>query len=207
MTTYQDYGYPNDNPCHAFDYMLAPLLSLLHKTNNSCILDLGCGNGYFVNYLISQGFNAYGIDASEQGITIANKTNPGRFFIQDLSSGGLPQQISHLPFDTIVSTEVIEHLYDPYLFISLCRDILSKTNGELILSTPYHGYLKNLFISLFNKWDTHISPLWQGGHIKFWSFKTLSAILQEHDFKVTDFKGSGRIPYFWKSMIVKANLR
>jgi 2-polyprenyl-3-methyl-5-hydroxy-6-metoxy-1,4-benzoquinol methylase len=206
MTVYQEYGYPNDNPCHAFDYMQQPLLSLLNKTNNRCILDLGCGNGYFVNYLISQGFNAYGIDASEQGIAIANKTNAGRFFIQDLASGGLPQQISNLPFDTVISTEVIEHLYNPYSFIGLCKTVLSETNGQLILSTPYHGYLKNLFISLFNKWDTHMSPLWQGGHIKLWSVKTLSAILNEHGFKVSDFKGCGRIPYFWKSMIIKSNL-
>jgi 2-polyprenyl-3-methyl-5-hydroxy-6-metoxy-1,4-benzoquinol methylase len=206
MTVYQEYGYPNDYPCHAFDYMQQPLLSLLNKTNNRCILDLGCGNGYFVNYLIAQGFNAYGIDASEQGIAIANKTNDGRFFIRDLASGGLPEQISHLPFDTIISTEVIEHLYNPYSFIGLCKTVLSETNGQLILSTPYHGYLKNLFISLFNKWDTHMSPLWQGGHIKLWSVKTLSAILNEHGFKISDFKGCGRMPYFWKSMIIKSNL-
>ena len=207
MTEYTDYGYNNDNPCHAFTYMLQPLLSLLDKTKNTCILDLGCGNGYFVNYLVSKGFNAYGIDASEEGIAIARQTNPGRFFIQDLSTGLLPREIADMPFDTIISTEVIEHLYNPYLFITLCKNVLSKTKGELVISTPYHGYLKNLLLGIFNKWDTHMSPLWQGGHIKLWSFKTLSFLLNEQGFTVTDFRGSGRIPYLWKSMIIKSTLK
>ena len=84
MTVYQDYGYTNSNACHAFSYMLQPLLSLLNQTDNRHILDLGCGNGYLVNCLIEQGYNAYGTDASEKGIAIANKTNPGRFFLQDI---------------------------------------------------------------------------------------------------------------------------
>ncbi|MFD0765420.1 class I SAM-dependent methyltransferase [Mucilaginibacter lutimaris] len=207
MSIYTDYGYPNDNACHAFDYMMQPLLSLLDKSKNTCILDMGCGNGFFVNHLVGKGFNAYGIDASEEGIAIAKRTNPDRFFIQDLSTGALPAEIAGFPFDTIVSTEVIEHLYNPYLFIALCKDVLTKTKGELVISTPYHGYFKNLLLGIFNKWDTHMSPLWQGGHIKLWSVKTLSFLLTEYGFVVTDFKGTGRIPYLWKSMIIKSTLK
>jgi 2-polyprenyl-3-methyl-5-hydroxy-6-metoxy-1,4-benzoquinol methylase len=72
-------------------------------------LDLGCGNGYLANYLISLGFNAYGTDASEEGIAIARQTNPERFFIQDISTGKLPPELQSLNFDTFISTEVIEH--------------------------------------------------------------------------------------------------
>jgi 2-polyprenyl-3-methyl-5-hydroxy-6-metoxy-1,4-benzoquinol methylase len=100
---------------------------------------------------------------------------------------------------------VIEHLYDPEGFINFCKKVL-KNDGELIISTPYHGYLKNLSLSLFNKWDSHLSPGWHGGHIKFWSRVTLTDILTNAGFTVTAFKGCGRIPYFWKSMIIKAKL-
>jgi len=206
MSEYKDYGYYNANSCHAFFYIEKSLLSLLDKNINKCILDLGCGNGHLVNYLISQGFNVYGTDASENGIAIARQQNPDRFFIQDFSTDELPEQLRDMPFDTIISTEVIEHLYDPYKFIELCKKILSGTKGQLILSTPYHGYLKNLMLSVLNKWDTHIDPLWQGGHIKFWSKKTLSHLLNRYDFKITTFKGCGRIPYLWMSMIIKAEL-
>jgi 2-polyprenyl-3-methyl-5-hydroxy-6-metoxy-1,4-benzoquinol methylase len=205
MTAYKDYGFHTDLPAHTFSYLQAPLLSLLDIQSNQCILDLGCGNGYLPNYLVSQGFNAYGTDASAEGIAIAKRANPERFFIQDLASGELPSELSRLDFDTIISTEVIEHLYDPAGFIEFCKKALNG-KGELIISTPYHGYLKNLTLAVFNKWDSHLGPAWQGGHIKFWSRATLSDILAKAGFTVTDFKGCGRVPYFWKSMIIKARL-
>jgi len=48
---------------------------------------------------------------------------------------------------------------------------LLRPGGRLIISTPYHGNLKNPFIALSNKWDSHLSPPWDGGHIKLWSRK------------------------------------
>lgn len=205
MSDYKDYGFPDEEPSHTFDYLRDGMLSLLDKGKNSCILDLGCGNGHLVNYLISKGYNAYGTDASVEGITIGKQTHPDRFFIQDLSTGKLPGELQHLDFDTIISTEVIEHLYDPEAFINFCRQTLNG-KGEVIISTPYHGYLKNLVISIFNKWDGHFGPMWKGGHIKFWSRATLSSALTHAGFTVTAFKGCGRLPYFWKSMIIKARL-
>lgn len=205
MTEYKDYGYHDDKPGHIFNYLQAPLLSLLDKSKNQCILDLGCGNGYLVNYLISQGYNVFGTDASSEGITIARQTNPERFFIQDISTGKLPQELQNFKFDTIISTEVIEHLYDPEGFIRFCRQALNG-KGEIILSTPYHGYLKNLMLSLFNKWDSHLGSTWLGGHIKFWSRVTLSKLLINNGFTIVSFKGCGRFSYFWKSMIIKARL-
>lgn len=205
MSDYEDYGFKSGGRTHNFKYMLEPLLKMLDKNKNQCILDLGCGNGYLVNHLISLGYNAYGTDASEQGIAIARQANPERFFVQDLSTGQLPSELQGLQFDTIISTEVIEHLYDPEGFIDFCKRALSK-NGELILSTPYHGYLKNLLLSLANKWDTHMSPLWLGGHIKMWSKQTLGILLKNKGFTVTRFEGCGRIPYLWMSMIIKARL-
>jgi 2-polyprenyl-3-methyl-5-hydroxy-6-metoxy-1,4-benzoquinol methylase len=204
MSEYADYGYYNAEAFHTFGYLLEPVKSMLNK--NSLILDLGCGNGYLVNQLLPDGYNAYGTDASADGIAIANKQNPGRFFIQDLAVGGLPAPLNEMRFDTIVSTEVIEHLYDPQKFIALCRQILEPKKGTLIISTPYHGYFKNLTLALLGKWDAHLDPLWQGGHIKMWSRATLSRLLEQNGFRVLEFKGCGRYPYFWKSMLIKAQL-
>ena len=205
MSEYQDYGYHSDTMTYNFNYMLQPLLGLLNKTNNTCIIDVGCGNGYLVNHLISLGYNAYGTDASAKGITIAKQTNPERFFVQDLSTGKLPEELRHLKFDTVIATEVIEHLYDPEDFIIFCKQVL-EDKGEIILSTPYHGYLKNLALSIFNKWDSHLDPFWVGGHIKLWSKATLGRLVNKNGFTDVIFKGTGRISYFWKSMIIKARL-
>lgn len=206
MTEYKDYGYRNDEPSHNFFYLKDAVLSMLDKNRNRCILDLGCGNGHLANFLVDHGYNVYGTDASARGIAIARQKRPDRFFVQDLSSGELPSELREKRFDTIISTEVIEHLYDPRLFVNFCHQVLAEEKGELIISTPYHGYLKNLLLSLLNKWDTHMDPLWDGGHIKFWSRDTLSKLLTDQGFTVTAFKCCGRVPYLWKSMVVKAKL-
>lgn len=207
MSEYKDYGFSDSQPDHTQAYLLQPILSLLSNDLKNPILDLGCGNGWLANALITKGFNAYGTDASPQGITQANKINPNRFFIQDLSSDELPQQLKSINFKTIVSTEVIEHLYNPRDFIAFAKKILTKNKGgEIILSTPYHGYLKNLLIAITGKWDSHANPLWDGGHIKLWSKKTLSLLLEEQGFKVTHFIGCGRLPYLWKSMVIRATI-
>ncbi|MDB4926983.1 class I SAM-dependent methyltransferase [Mucilaginibacter sp.] len=205
MAEYKDYGFEVSDPAHTFEYLTKPLLALLNKNTNNCTLDLGCGNGYLVNFLLANGYNAFGTDASAKGIAIARKTNPDRFFLQDLSTGTLPEELQKQQFDTIISTEVIEHLYDPQGFVEFCKQVLNQ-NGEIIISTPYHGYFKNLLLSLFNQWDLHFSPMWHGGHIKFWSKKTLSKALTDAGFTIIAFKGCGRIPYLWKSMIIKARV-
>lgn len=76
----------------------------------------------------------------------------------------------------------------------------------MIISTPYHGYVKNLVLAVTGKLDNHFSALWDGGHIKFWSKKTLYRLLQEQDFEIEFFLGVGRLPLLWKSMLVKAHI-
>ncbi|MBI4726237.1 hypothetical protein HY768_03260 [candidate division TA06 bacterium] len=73
-----------------------------------------------------------------------------------------------------------------------------------MLTTPYHGYWKNLAIALFNQWDFHHTVNWQGGHIKFFSPRTLRSLLEEAGFKNIEFKYAGRFPLLWKSMIAIA---
>jgi hypothetical protein len=84
--------------------------------------------------------------------------------------------------------------------------INTSKNGELIISTPYHGSWKNLSLAILGKWDSHHEQTWHGGHINFWSKKTLTKLLTKKGFTVTEFKGWGTIPYFWKSVIIKAKL-
>jgi Holliday junction resolvase len=49
--------------------------------------------------------------------------------------------------------------------------------------------------------------LWDGGHIKFWSPATLTQLLNREGYDVVRITGSGRVRWFWKSMIVVARKR
>ena len=105
------------------------------------------------------------------------------------------------PFDLVVSTEVVEHLYAPRLLPLFAGKVL-KAGGIVILTTPYHGYLKNVLIAATGHWDTHHTALWEGGHIKFWSRRTLAQLMAENGFETIAFRGVGRLPLLWKSMIM-----
>jgi hypothetical protein len=62
-----------------------------------------------------------------------------------------PSAVGADSFD--VATEVIEHLVRPHNLPGFAKQLL-RPGGHLIISTPYHGYLKNSFIALSNKWDS-----------------------------------------------------
>jgi 2-polyprenyl-3-methyl-5-hydroxy-6-metoxy-1,4-benzoquinol methylase len=152
------------------------------------------------------GYEAVGLELDAEGVRIARQNNPRlRFYNygvqhdpQDLLSDEAGRQ-----FDAVVSTEVVEHLFAPHMLPAYAHRVL-RANGHLIVSTPYHGYLKNLAIAIFDGWDRHHTALWHGGHIKFWSRTTLTRLLEENGFRVTRFDGVGRLPFLWKSMILTA---
>lgn len=205
MTGYKDYGW-DEGATDAHAYLYPALRSMLEHDKSKRILDLGCGNGTMACRLLDEGFDLYGVDASESGIRVANGKYPGRFFVRDIATESLPEGLAHLEFDLVISTEVIEHLYAPRSYMRFIRNVLGRRGGDVILSTPYHGYLKNLALAITNKMDGHFTALWDGGHIKFWSRKTLTALLNEFGFRVVVFKGNGRFPYLWKSMFVRATV-
>lgn len=145
-----------------------------------------------------------GIDLSETGIALARQSYPqGRFEVL-AADDRLLENLAESPFDLVVSTEVVEHLYTPRPWARGCFRAL-KPGGRLICTTPYHGYLKNLLISVMGGWDTHANPLWDGGHIKLWSRRTISRLLEEAGFRNIQFRGAGRLPWLWMTMVVAAD--
>jgi 2-polyprenyl-6-hydroxyphenyl methylase/3-demethylubiquinone-9 3-methyltransferase len=114
----------------------------------------------------------------------------------------LATRFGRWPF--VVCLEVIEHVYFPH---RLGRTLfeLCAPGALALVSTPYHGYWKNLALSLVpGAWDRHHHPLRDHGHIKFWSEPTLRALLLEAGFKAVQFNRLGRIAALAKSMIAVA---
>jgi 2-polyprenyl-3-methyl-5-hydroxy-6-metoxy-1,4-benzoquinol methylase len=186
----------------AHAYLLPTLLALsIDLPPHSRILDIGCGNGSVALQFVKRGHSVVGIDLAEAGIRIARESCPAGRFEVLAADKQLLENLGEEPFDLVYSTEVIEHIYDPRSFLAASFSA-TKSQGKFICSTPYHGYMKNLMLSLIDGWDKHFNPLFDGGHIKFFSRKTLTVLMAESGFEKIRFHGSGRLPYLWKSMML-----
>lgn len=147
------------------------------------------------------GFEIQGIDYSESGIQVAREHYP--HLRLDVGSAYDDLAAKYGKFSTVLSLEVVEHLFSPRQFAQTAFNLL-ESGGSAIISTPYHGYWKNLVLALTGKLDAHFTALWDGGHIKFWSIETIGSLLEEAGFEDIQIHRVGRIPILAKSMIVVA---
>jgi 2-polyprenyl-3-methyl-5-hydroxy-6-metoxy-1,4-benzoquinol methylase len=185
----------------------AYLLPAVRRTVAACgdhaaVLDLGCGNGALTSTLARPGWSVTGVDRSPSGIRIAQAAYPHVRFLLGDASGPL-EDLAPGSFDAVLSVEVIEHLPEPRRLVDNALRML-RPGGLAVFTTPYHGYLKNLALAVSGQFDAHCPALADGGHIKFWSRRTLSQVLAEAGFVRLRFHGAGRLPYFWKSMLIAA---
>lgn len=195
-----DYGYSSADDAWQNGYIISKLKDILKQEdiNDKRIFEIGCGNGATANIFGNEGFHLTGIDSSISGINVAKKAFPRGYFSVGSAYDELAKEYGTFPI--VISLEVIEHCFYPRKFIRTFTGLI-EPGGIGIISTPYHGYLKNLVLALTGKWDTHLGPLWDGGHIKFFSMNTLGDLLTEAGFKDIQFYRVGRIPLLAKSMI------
>ena len=206
---YSDFGYTAPGPGNANvgQQLAERFVDLARRLNGvEYALDLGCGNGYLGSRLGASGLRITGVDTSESGIAIANQnyaTDKVRYVRAEIGPDLVNLLTAEHRFDLVISSDVIEHLYRPAALIDTAASLL-RPGGYLIVGTPYHGYLKNLAISVLNEWDAHHGVHWDGGHIKFFSERTLRALVVQHGFKQARFHFYGRMPWLWKHMICVA---
>ncbi|AJC80606.1 SAM-dependent methyltransferase protein [Rhizobium etli bv. phaseoli str. IE4803] len=197
--------YIHAKPTTAHSYILPTVLGVLEGhfagSAKADVFDLGCGTGGAAAALAKEGYCVVGVDPSSDGIAKANVKYPGL----PLKVGSAYDELSgeYGTFDAVISLEVVEHVYDPKAFTSTMYDLV-KPGGIAVVSTPYHGYLKNVALAALGKMDDHFMPLKDHGHIKFWSRNTLSTLLLDAGFHSIRFEYVGRIPALAKSMIAVA---
>jgi 2-polyprenyl-3-methyl-5-hydroxy-6-metoxy-1,4-benzoquinol methylase len=167
----------------------------------SRIFDLGCGNGAVAAELTRWGFEVVGVDESPEGIEKANSHYPQL----QLFAGSAYDDLAGLygQFPLVISLEVVEHLFYPKTFSKTLYELVAP-GGVAVVSTPYHGYIKNIALAVSGKMDKHFTALWDCGHIKFWSRRTLRVLLEQAGFSRIDFFRVGRIPPLAKSMFAVA---
>jgi 2-polyprenyl-6-hydroxyphenyl methylase/3-demethylubiquinone-9 3-methyltransferase len=165
------------------------------------ILDVGCGDGVFANFFAGRGFRASGVDISQVGIQRAQTLYPQLSFQVASPEARLPFEDGE--FDAVWCSEVVEHLFDVGHALAEMARVL-KEGGTLILTTPYHGLLKNLIVVL-RTFDSHFDV--GGGHIRFFTRGALGRLLNETGFDVTEMNGVGRRWPLWMSHWIVARKR
>jgi SAM-dependent methyltransferase len=114
------------------------LYNWLPETDN--VLDVGCGNGIYTQWLAKKAVKAVGIDHNEKNLDWAKTEFPHCEFV--LSNGeNLP--FADESFGAVMLTEVLEHTRDDRATLQEIARVL-RPNGTLLLSTPHRGLFAGL---------------------------------------------------------------
>jgi SAM-dependent methyltransferase len=162
------------------------------------VLDAGCGDGEFMGFLRGLGYQVAGIELSEAAMAKARERCPET----DMRVGSLEDRLPFPKgaFDAIWCTEVLEPLFDVHGALSELNRVL-KDGGALLLTTPYHGLIKNLAIALWG-FERHFNP--HMSHIGFFTRTSLERCLRRAGFVPLAWQGIGRIWPLSKSFFVRA---
>jgi 2-polyprenyl-6-hydroxyphenyl methylase/3-demethylubiquinone-9 3-methyltransferase len=172
--------------------------ALARLPNGSQVLDAGCGNGEFSTFLAHLGHKVTAVDISVEAISKAKATFPdGHFEVASLEEG-LP--FADGEFAAVWCTEVLEHLFEVHAALAHLNRVM-RQGGLLVLTTPYHGRIKNLAIALAG-FERHYNPYIS--HIRFYTNKSLDMCLTNGGFTALTWSGIGRRWPLWMSHFVVA---
>ena len=145
------------------------------------LLDVGCGNGYFLTHARESGFQVEAQDISPLFIDYCRENLDLTVYSGELDSLNLDAS----SYDVITMFDVLEHVYFPSKLLSECHRLL-KPNGILVITTHDIG---NFLAKLYGvKWRM-IYPV---GHVYYFTRKTLSLLVGKEGF--TDiYQGSAYI--------------
>lgn len=157
-------------------------------------LDIGCGEGWALNFFKKKGFNILGLDYSSEGI---NKHNPDLldYFICGDIFDNLDNITNHKQkYDIIWLDNVLEHVLDPELLLKQIYSILEE-NGVIVIEVPNDFSIVQ--IDLYNKGYVK-EPYWVAipDHISYFNKEGLAKLCNSVGFSVKDSFASLPIDLF-----------
>lgn len=163
---------------------------LAHVREGDRVLDAGCGEGRFAAELARAGARVVAADVAEEPLRRARARHPELDL--RLIDGEGSWELDDACFDVVWAGEVIEHVADTAAWLSEVRRVL-RSGGRLLLSTPAHGPLVLARLALSTRaFAEHFDPL--GDHLRFYSRRTLTALLGEFGFDEVRVAGRGGPP-------------
>ncbi len=154
------------------------------------VLDVGCGEGLFAAEMLRAGASVVAVDVAEEPLRRARARVEGldARLLPDSGAWDLPD--AH--FDLAWAGEVIEHVADTAAWLSEVRRVL-RSGGVLLASTPAHTPPMMLGLALSQRaFSEHFDP--RSDHLRFYSRRTLTALLGEFGFGEISVRASGGLP-------------
>lgn len=148
----------------------------------SRILDLGCGDGTLLKYLIdTKQVQAYGLEIDPEQINIC--IDKGLNVIEQNLDRGLGN-FADKSFDTVLMTQALQTLHFPHLVL----DEMLRVGKECIVTFPNFGHWKARF-HLFTRGRMPVSDLlpyewYDTPNIHFCTFKDFEVLCRERQIKV-----------------------
>jgi methionine biosynthesis protein MetW len=150
-----------------------------------CLLDLGCGDGWFLDGIGERYRLAIGIDIQLTCSPNGSVTRSWRHVVGDLDAG-IP--VASSSADVVHANQVIEHLKNPLAFLTEAHRVL-RPGGCLIVTTPNIRYLRHLWLLVVRGRGPITSARamrtlteWDDGHIHFFTPSDLAWVAQQAGF-------------------------
>jgi 2-polyprenyl-3-methyl-5-hydroxy-6-metoxy-1,4-benzoquinol methylase len=148
------------------------------------VLEIGCGNGNFTQFLAQQCLQVTAIDINQEYVSLAKERLQGKAGVEILVADVNKMQWEK-SFDTVIMLDVLEHIEDDIQLLRQLKEGI-KPNGKLIIKVPALPWL--------------YSPMDQAiAHYRRYNKKTLVAALEKASFTepiVWYFNWAG-IPGWW----------
>jgi ubiquinone/menaquinone biosynthesis C-methylase UbiE len=175
------------------------LIEYLEKrSKGSRILDIGCQSGWLCDHLHNLGYVPFGVDIEEDLINNGKRKYPHIDFRVADAEINIPFQNDY--FDYVFAGDIIEHVRYTDCFIHELNRVL-KQNGVLMLTTPFHGVIKNILIAII-KYENHYNP--EFPHYRYYTVKSLTDVLTKRGFKIEVIKLLGPLPFLANSIFIAA---
>jgi 2-polyprenyl-3-methyl-5-hydroxy-6-metoxy-1,4-benzoquinol methylase len=145
------------------------------------LLDVGCGNGYFISKMRSLGWTVSGVDPDHSAVAY------GRSMGLQVFEGSISDVPGDERYDVITLSHVIEHVADPIGLLQQCRRRLRPRTGRIVLTTPNIN-------SLGHRW---FKRFWRGlevpRHLVLFSPQALSRCLSQAGMRLQSSSTETRI--------------
>ena len=163
----------------------------VRKTTN--LLDIACGEGYFMKYMQDLDWEVEGTDYSSFGIKTHNKSLLDKVHFGDLMTR-LDQLITNKKnYDFINLGNILEHVVYPLELLNKCNQLLSS-GGMLRVKVPNDfSLIQNNLIDNDLTEEYWVHP---PDHLSYFNFDTLPKVLHHCNFDLKELLGDFPIEIF-----------